>query len=99
MVGYVFSTEKINIALSEKAPMQCYDSTTFRLFLFSLVSKPEQKKFNGKLQTIQNKCIRFCLQQDSRSQIGIKEFEQLNWLPVSERFLTNAFVFNTFNFF
>ena len=33
------------------------------------------KKFKSKLQTIQNKCIRFCLQLDSRSYIGIKEFE------------------------
>ena len=45
-----------------------------------------KKKFKSKLQAIQNKCIRFCLQLDSRSHIGIKEFEQINWLPVSERF-------------
>ena len=38
-----------------------------------------------------------CLQLDSRSHIGIKEFEQINWLPVSERFnqciCSNAFKF------
>ena len=55
------------------------------------------KKFKSKLQTIQNKCIRFCLQLDSRSHIGIKEFEQVNWLPVSKRFnqciRSNAFKF------
>ena len=44
------------------------------------------KKLKSKLHTIQNKCIRFCLQLDSRSHIGIKEFEQIIWLPVSERF-------------
>ena len=53
------------------------------------------KKFKSKLKTIQNKCIRFCLQVDSRSHIRIKEFEQINWLPVSERFnqciCSNAF--------
>ena len=38
------------------------------------------EKSKGKLQTIQNKCI------DSRSHTGIKEFEQIIWLPVSERF-------------
>ena len=49
---------------------------------------PNLKKiFKSKLQTIQNKCIRFCLQLDSRSHIGIqKEFEEINWLPVSKRF-------------
>ena len=36
------------------------------------------KKRKRKLQTIQNKCIRFCLQLDSRSHIGIKGFEQIN---------------------
>ena len=38
-----------------------------------------------------------CLQLDSRSHIGIKEFEQINWLPVSGRFnqciCSNAFKF------
>ena len=29
------------------------------------------KKFKSKLQAIQNKCIRNCLQQDSRSNAGI----------------------------
>ena len=55
------------------------------------------KKLKSKLHTIQNKCIRFCLQLDSRSHIGIKEFEQIIWLPVSERFdqciCSNAFKF------
>ena len=75
--------------------MQCNNSTTFRLCLFSFVSKPEQKI---KLQTIRNKCIRFCLQLDSRSHIGIKEFEQINWLPVSERF-NQCICSNAFKFF
>ena len=44
------------------------------------------KKFKSKLQTIQNKCTRFCLLLDSKIHIGIKEFEQINWLPVSARF-------------
>ena len=44
------------------------------------------KEFKGKMQTIQNKCIRFCLQLDSRSHTRIKQFDQKNWLPVSERF-------------
>ena len=44
------------------------------------------KKLKSNLQTIQNGCIRYCLQLDNRSHIGVKEFEKINWLPVSERF-------------
>ena len=56
------------------------------------------KKFKSKLQTIQNKCIRFCLQLDSRSHIGIKEFEQTNWLPVSKKF-NQCICSNAYKFF
>ena len=56
------------------------------------------KKFKGKLQTIQNECIRLCFLLDNRNQIG-KEIEQINWLCVSGRFLINAFCFNAFKFF
>ena len=53
------------------------------------------KKFKNKLQIIQNKCIRIYLQLDSRSHTGIKEFEQINWLPVSKQYnqciCSNAF--------
>ena len=44
-----------------------------------------QKKFKSKLQICQNKCIRFCLDLDNRSHIGVNEFEAINWLPVEER--------------
>ena len=50
------------------------------------------------MQTIQNKCIRFCLQLDCRSHTGIKKFEQINWLLVSERF-NPCICSNTFKFF
>ena len=33
-----------------------------------------------KLQTSQNKCIRFCLQLGNRSHIGIDELKIINWL-------------------
>ena len=39
-----------------------------------------------KLQTIRNKCIRFCQQLGNRSYIGATEFKQINWLPINERF-------------
>ena len=44
------------------------------------------KKFKSKLQTYQNKCIRFCPQLDNESHNGMKDFEKINRLPVSERF-------------
>ena len=44
------------------------------------------KKYKKRLQALQNKCIRFCLQLDSRKHIGIEEFERINWLPVDIRF-------------
>ena len=44
------------------------------------------KKLKNRIQTSQNKCIRFCLQLDKMTHISHKEFETLNWLPVTERF-------------
>ena len=39
-----------------------------------------------KLQTTQNKCIRFCLQLGNRDHIGAKQFEEINWLNINDRF-------------
>ena len=52
-----------------------------------------------KLQTFQNKCIRFCLQLDNRTHIGIDEFKAINWLNVSDRFkqCVSASVFKFFH--
>ena len=44
------------------------------------------KNLKSKLQILQNKCIRFCLNLNYRAHIGQKEFEQINWLPVNDRF-------------
>ena len=44
------------------------------------------KKFKTKLQTLQNKCVRFCLQLDNRAHVGITEFKKINWRPVDYRF-------------
>ena len=41
------------------------------------------QKLKKKLQVIQNKCIRSCLQLDT---ISHKEFKDLNWLPAINRF-------------
>ena len=44
------------------------------------------KRLKSKSQILQNKCIRFCLNLNNRGHIGQKEFEQINWLPVNDRF-------------
>ena len=44
------------------------------------------KKYKTRLQTLQNKCMRFCLHLDSRAHIGYREFKEMKWLPVNDRF-------------
>ena len=56
------------------------------------------KKFKTKLQTLQNKCIRFCLQLDNRAHVGITKFKKINWLPVDYRF-RQCLAANVFKFF
>ena len=41
---------------------------------------------NAIIQTLQNKCIRFCLNLNNRDHIGSTEFEKINWLPRNDRF-------------
>ena len=56
------------------------------------------KKFKTKLQTLQNKCVRFCLQLDNKAHVGITEFKHINWLPVNYRF-RQCLAANVFKFF
>ena len=56
------------------------------------------KKFKTKLQTLQNKYVRFCLQLDNDADVGITEFKQINWLPVNYRF-RQCPAANVFKFF
>ena len=57
------------------------------------------KNIKNKLQTAQNKCIRFCLQLGNRSHIGVNEFEKINWLNIDDRFeqCVSANIFKFFN--
>ena len=57
------------------------------------------EKLKNRIQTSQNKCIRFCLRLDKMTHISHKEFETLNWLPVTERFnlCINSIVFKYVN--
>ena len=60
-------------------PLFDYDCTAW----FSNLSK----RLKIRLQASQNKCIRFCLQLDKTSKIRLKEFLQLNWENVHDRYL------------
>ena len=44
------------------------------------------KKYIKKLQLLQNKCIRFCLQLDNREHIGTEHFDKISCLPIDQRF-------------
>ena len=43
------------------------------------------KKYKSKLQLLQNKCIRFCLQMDNREHIGTEHFDKINWFSIDQR--------------
>ena len=45
-----------------------------------------KKRLSKKIQTSQNKCIRFCLKLGNRTHIGTNDFIKINWLPTKERF-------------
>ena len=43
------------------------------------------KSLSTKIQSAQNKCIRYCLNLNNQKHLGKKEFQEINWLPTSER--------------
>ena len=45
------------------------------------------------------KCIRFCLNVNSKAHIGLTEFEIINWLPINDRFeqCISSMTFKYFN--
>ena len=43
------------------------------------------KSLSKKIQTSQNKCIRYCLNLDNRAHVGTDEFIKINWLLTKER--------------
>ena len=51
-----------------------------------------------RLQSSQNKCIRFCLKLDYRSSINFLEFKKINWLPVKQR-VFQCIAAHVYNFF
>ena len=89
--------------------MQNFLDFSLRMLLASALIQPHfdyacsawfpmlNKRLTKKIQTAQNKCIRFCLNLNNRAHIGIKEFKDINWLSTKERFeqctATNVFKF------
>ena len=57
-------------------------------------------RLKSKLQTLQNKCIRFCLNLDSKAHMGLTEFGKINWLPINYRFeqCISSMTFKYFNY-
>ena len=55
------------------------------------------KKLKNRIQTSQNKCIRFCLQLDKMSHISQKEFKAINWLKERYNQCVNSIVFTYFD--
>ena len=56
------------------------------------------KKLKNKIQTTQNKWLRFCLNLDKMAHISQNVFEKLNWLPTSDR-INQCILSTTFKFF
>ena len=57
-------------------------------------------RLKSKLQILQNKSIRFCLNLDSKTHIGLTEFEKINWLPINDQFeqCISSMTFTYFNY-
>ena len=57
-------------------------------------------RLKSKLQILQNKCICFCLNLDSKTHIGLVEFEKINWLTINDRFeqCISSMTFECFNY-
>ena len=45
-----------------------------------------RKDLQKRLQVSQNNCVRFCLQLDKKTRIGVAEFKEINWLNINDRF-------------
>ena len=56
------------------------------------------KILKRKLQTLQNKCICFCLNLNNMDHIDLTEFEKINWFPINDHF-EQCISSTTFKFF
>ena len=85
---------KFNARLKFLHQKNKYLTPNLRLLLCNALIQPHfdyawypnySKKLKNIIQTLQNKCIRFCLQLDEMSHISQNFFETINWLPIKER--------------
>ena len=76
-----------------------WNSDTASFWFCSVFWYPNlNKRLKSKLQIIQNKCIRFCLNLKNRTHISLTELENFNCLPVNDHF--EQFISSvTFKFF
>ena len=89
---------KINSRLKFLYRNQSFLNSSLRRLLCNAIIQPHydfaclawypnlNKGLKKKVQTSQNKCIRFCLNMGNRDHVGVKEFKKINWLPTKERF-------------
>ena len=54
--------------------------------LTSILKSPTQVAFLMNLQVSQNNCVKFCLQLDKKTRIGVAEIKEINWLNINDRF-------------
>ena len=57
-----------------------------------------RKDSQKRLQLSQNNCVRFCLQLDKKTRIGVGEFKEIDWLNINDRF-SQCVLSNIYDFF
>ena len=98
--------KKINAKLKFLYCQSRYQTLAYKRLLSNALIQPHfnygcsswfpllKKKLKLKLQKVQNKCIRFCLNLPRRSHIDPFHYRKINWLPIIDRVeycIVNAF--------
>ena len=89
-----FCTEKIDFLLCNTLIQPHFD------YACSAWYPNLNNRLKSKLQILQNKCIRFCQNLDSKAHIGSTYFEKINWLPLNDPFeqCNSSMTFKYFNY-
>ena len=89
--------KKINSKLKFLYRKQNFLSKSLRRLLCNALIQPHfdyacqawfpnlSKSLLMKIQSAQNKCIRYCLNLNNQKHLTKKDFQEINWLPTSER--------------
>ena len=67
--------------------------------LTSILKSPTQVAFLMNLQVSQNNCVRFWLQLDKKTRIGVAEIKEINWLNINDRFPQCKILSSIYKFF